>query len=384
MMSLLSSVCLQYLGNYSSVFYWSKFCGVPIIHFSVLHEYITEYWTSRGKLDGYESYFEGLINQKDQLYGETALHVAKNCGVLDQILDQFGSQTDMSIEDNFGNAITSSTLRATQTLLLRGKKQNQKVKDRVWNKQPLFKAMKNKNICDMYLLSKLGAHWLSFDSKGKRAIDVLLKKMEKDKNFSYVVNKAKILDNVGVDALLFTASKKGFVDCLRLILEQRNNKYDVDVRFDQYNRRTALHAAVENDKLACTILLLENGAFVDAEDFEKSTPLHLAAQKNLETIAKALISSKADVNAKDKYGKTPLNYAPKGGNVAKLLIKHGAKINAKGKINQNGMIKFKSKINKAISKVIKKKQNVNVLDIELNEAMNPHFSTKKRYVRVGH
>jgi ankyrin repeat protein len=53
-------------------------------------------------------------------------------------------------------------------------------------------------------------------------------------------------------------------------------------------------------------LLIEHGAVVDARDKQGQTPLHAAARDGLVAVATVLVSKGADVNARDHYGRTPL------------------------------------------------------------------------------
>jgi hypothetical protein len=78
--------------------------------------------------------------------------------------------------------------------------------------------------------------------------------------------------------------------------------------------------------------LLRRGANPNAKE-DGSTPLHLAVLKEHADIAKLLLEHGADVNAKDKYGGTPLHRAvlTEDADVVTLLLEHGADVNAKDK-----------------------------------------------------
>jgi len=83
---------------------------------------------------------------------------------------------------------------------------------------------------------------------------------------------------------------------------------------------TALHFAAENGDLAMVRFLLENGAEVNARGPCGNTPLHYAATRE---VAEALIAGGADVHAKGNRGMTPLHYARNRG-VAEVLLAHHA------------------------------------------------------------
>jgi len=76
------------------------------------------------------------------------------------------------------------------------------------------------------------------------------------------------------------------------------------------------------------------GSDVNAKCADGWTPLHLAAMVGIAEMVEFLISKKADVNAKNKDDETPFHLVAKGsGNVevAKILVSHGANINASAK-----------------------------------------------------
>ncbi len=75
------------------------------------------------------------------------------------------------------------------------------------------------------------------------------------------------------------------------------------------NGMTALHYATQHASEDCLRLLLENGARVNAINFNKETPLHHAVLYGSSMCAKTLIEKGANFNAKDNIGRTPLHIA---------------------------------------------------------------------------
>jgi ankyrin repeat protein len=70
-----------------------------------------------------------------------------------------------------------------------------------------------------------------------------------------------------------------------------------------------LHIAVQYKSLECLKILLENGADVDARDYNGATPLGQAViQDSLECL-EILLKYKPDVNAQDDIGRSPLYMA---------------------------------------------------------------------------
>jgi hypothetical protein len=84
-LSLLASACLQQLGNYHTMYKWSNwiFCFSPIVHFSMLQDYLRHPQASNN-VDITLSQLSELtlkriklmFHQKDPLHGDTLLHSA--------------------------------------------------------------------------------------------------------------------------------------------------------------------------------------------------------------------------------------------------------------------------------------------------------------------
>lgn len=88
-----------------------------------------------------------------------------------------------------------------------------------------------------------------------------------------------------------------------------------------------LHLAALNGQTEVVQLLLSAGATVAVKNAYDQTPLHHAALNGHRKIVELLLAAGADVNVRDTQGCTPLVNAMDfgcGGNVVKLLKKHGA------------------------------------------------------------
>jgi len=108
---------------------------------------------------------------------------------------------------------------------------------------------------------------------------------------------------------------------------------------DKINERdkenqTPLHKAASGGHTDVCTILINNGAFVDAQDGFNYTPLHLAASKGKTNTCKALIAKGADVNATNLLGSTSLHMACESLSLNDLsllcqaLIEKGANVNA--------------------------------------------------------
>ena len=109
--------------------------------------------------------------------------------------------------------------------------------------------------------------------------------------------------------------------------------HGVDVNAANTRNQTPLHL-VRNPELGR--LLVERGADVNAPDENQFTPLHSASSILLPDMVQVLLDHNANVHAEDKWGQTPLyrifdqeGYTNKKClAVARLLIAHGADVNA--------------------------------------------------------
>ena len=90
--------------------------------------------------------------------------------------------------------------------------------------------------------------------------------------------------------------------------------------------RIPLHLAAELGRDDIAVLLLDNGADVNAKDEIERTTLHVAARLGRQELAGRLIAGGAEVNAKDSEGRTALHFATRARHdaLAELLREHGA------------------------------------------------------------
>jgi len=94
---------------------------------------------------------------------------------------------------------------------------------------------------------------------------------------------------------------------------------------------TGLHAAAAAGLMLVAKWMIEDTSDVNLQDFTGKAALMYACQGGDVEMASLLILNEADVNLGGKYG-TPLLAASKGGHevIGKLLLEHGANINAQG------------------------------------------------------
>jgi len=107
--------------------------------------------------------------------------------------------------------------------------------------------------------------------------------------------------------------------------------------------KTALHVAAEKGDIPVMKLLLDSslpikkGANINAKDNEGETALCVAAEKGDIPVMELLMDSGADIEIGDNLGETPIFHVKKQSGALRLLIKKGAKINAKNKNGQTAL-----------------------------------------------
>ncbi len=140
------------------------YCGFPILHASLLQDLIRN--SSENDvtkfLDEIESNFDDVINQKDPLHGDTAMHVAlisNQYEVLKKMIRQGG---DILIGNNSGDSIETLLERRIQESVRRRELENRSEllrvvqtcvevnrnpsKARVWREQLMHKAVRKNQV----------------------------------------------------------------------------------------------------------------------------------------------------------------------------------------------------------------------------------------------
>ncbi len=134
---------------------------------------------------------------------------------------------------------------------------------------------------------------------------------------------------------LHHAAIMGSVELAELLLSK-----GADINAVNAQQNTPLHEAIGTKKENVASLLIEKGADIRRGNIFKHTPLHRAASANLKNIGERLIAKGAEIDVRDAFGRTPfLIVARQSGDVefGKLLLDHGAEINAKDRDNQKAL-----------------------------------------------
>lgn len=134
---------------------------------------------------------------------------------------------------------------------------------------------------------------------------------------------------------------------------------DVD-QTDRYGR-TKLHIEAERGNIHKVLTLLEQGADVDLGDDTERTALHYAVLSGHADIVTLLLEEQADANFADENGCTPLHLLRRNeAKILQILIKHGAKINAKNYYDQT------------LLHLTARKQNIDFIKSLLSLGANPN------------
>ena len=134
---------------------------------------------------------------------------------------------------------------------------------------------------------------------------------------------------------LMMASKMGRIEVVKLLLKA---KADVNAR--QSNGWSALFAAAAGNHVEVVRCLTENGAELNTKDTSGRALLGLAAYAGYDAIVGILLENGAEVDTRNgRTQETPLIAACQEGHVgvAKLLLEHGADVNAERRDGANAL-----------------------------------------------
>ena len=349
--SLLSSVCLQFLGNYSIMYSWSRklcCCLSPIIHASFLQDAILN-----NKIEFLQEFDKiiktnpDIVNQKDPLHGDTPMMSAAKANSFEllkkmillngntKIINIFGQTVEHLLEAKVNESEDQQERRRILDLLELCKTTNdfdEDVKNRVWTEQPMHEAVSKNRIGFLCFLHILGGQWGAVNLQKEIVLEHLSSALNSG---PFEVSRCNAFvkwclsnatDQFGQSLLLF-AARQGNAKCLNELLK---TDFNVNARCDAEGH-VLLHSAVQGEQLDCLRILIEHGSDVNVKAFSSATPLHYAARRKLKECAQLLIDNGADVNALTNVHQTPLHCATINGqyDIMKLLIEKGANVNVK-------------------------------------------------------
>lgn len=137
---------------------------------------------------------------------------------------------------------------------------------------------------------------------------------------------------------LFLAIEKASLESVKLLINHGANLKIVKTSFDNFSNETdgysVLHFAAKCNIVEIFLLLLENGAVINALDRKKQNPLHIATERENLAVINGILNSDCDISQlfiPDFKGMTPLHIAVYNDNknLVKLFLRHGVSVNLK-------------------------------------------------------
>jgi len=150
--------------------------------------------------------------------------------------------------------------------------------------------------------------------------------------------------SAAADTRLADAAMRGDKDAVRSLLKQK-----ADVNAAHGDGATALHWAAYNDDLEMVKILLDAGANVKAATREGAiTPIFMACTNGDGPMIEALLRAGAEAKSVKSNGTTALMTAAASGSAeaVKILIEHGADINAKEAVYGQTALMFAAALNR--------------------------------------
>jgi len=198
---------------------------------------------------------------------------------------------------------------------------------------PLHKAIKSRSEACVNLLINAGSNVNSEDSNGTTPL--LLSETKRYYNISSILLKNKADPNCcdKLDNTILWSLCDGKPDFARMETFIREYKVDINQLIGRYKfslLHRVLYQLKESQTLEIVKSLIALGAKIDLRNAEGKTPIYFAAYKSQIQTLSHLLSNGANPNDKDNVNNRPLHFASTT-EVAKILINHGAKINAKNK-----------------------------------------------------
>jgi hypothetical protein len=240
--SLCSTFCLQFLGNYLTMYYWSKivFLSHPILHLSLIHDFLRNSETLEENIQNRNlrvvykeiSRDNGLLNRKNVLFGETCLHAALDGNQFDILLEMvlmggdalatniYDDTIEQILEEKYSKSTDKKNKESMKQILYAiqtiGKEEKKDNNLRVWNEQPMHKAARKNEFGFLFFLDSIGGQWIAENEENRNPIHTLLFKFETEEiSVSFVIRHwiRNIRDENGL-YLLHYSSKSGLTGCL--------------------------------------------------------------------------------------------------------------------------------------------------------------------------
>lgn len=152
-------------------------------------------------------------------------------------------------------------------------------------------------------------------------VELLLSPLRQPSMSDWLLQKFKL--RAHCSKLLHVAAISGNEKIVAMLINKEG-----DVNDEDYLGRTPLHSAALNGNKNVIDLLLKNKAHVEARSFTGETPLHVAATSGKADAVEILLNNNAKVDANASLGQPIHYALPEHKDVVLLLVKNGADVNA--------------------------------------------------------
>ncbi len=239
----------------------------------------------------------------------------------------------------------------------------------------LMRAVKWNSLAMVKLLIESSANVNVKDIKGNSVL-MLAVKNNNLKTVELLIDAGANVNDTNKSGLsvLMTAAQLSSPDIVKLLIKNK-----ADVNFKAHNE-TILHNVIRRDAFSDTPLiidmLVENGADIEARKYGGETPLMSACFEGNIGVAEHLIKKGARIDSRDDKGVTVLGYALRFIETAKLIVEHGADVNAKNNIGRTALMSATTSGKEEIVKLLLDNgADVNVVDRNGNTALEGHYYT---------
>ena len=337
--SMISSLALQYFGNYYNMYHWSKvlFCNHPILHISMIKDFLKSSLSlSSKKHSDLKSLLERGLDQEEKMFIKEAtndlaeddhifaLAIWNDCpDIAEKIIKinieyniQENSKTTFvtKLKQSFPVIQTlSSNKIAWREIINDLESSTWSAKEqglKVWLEQPMFKCIKNGQFGLACLFHCLGASCGIRDEHDTTVLKSLCEIMNKTADF---------WDN---NRFLIWYMKKYFIDSkgknlLHALIETKSCIFlkrlykigDDDLEFrTRDDGKTPLMAACEKGNVEIVQFLIDCTTNIHEKDVAGWTPLHSAASEGHLEIVQLLLEKGANIDEKNVHGWTLLRF----------------------------------------------------------------------------